>query len=183
MHSCTDLCQEKYITVYQVLSSRGLLTFRSWLPYVLFAEWMNILEKVYSYDFDNTEDIVTSSSRWCNSGMFSTKSVYNDLASNDVGLKFTHIWKAKIPYKIKIFNWLVEKGAILTKDNLAERNWTSDLTCCFCHEPKTINHLFFLCPVARVIWRMWAFALGRQISQKTLYNITYGCKLCCVGAC
>jgi hypothetical protein len=169
-----DLCNEKFITVYQVLSASGQLTFRHWLPPILFEMCMKILEDVYSYDFDNVADPVTW--KWCKDGSFSTKSVYNHLASGDVGVKFTHIWKAKLPYKIKIFCWLVEEGAILTKDNMVKRNWPGDPTCCFCHESETINHLFFQCAVAKVIWGIVGLCSGVTNILRTSSNIGPGCR-------
>jgi hypothetical protein len=45
------------------------------------------------------------------------------MTRDDIGDSYTRIWKTKIPYKIKIFLWLVEKRAILTKDNLIRRKW------------------------------------------------------------
>jgi hypothetical protein len=42
------------------------------------------------------------------------------------GRKFNHIWRAKIPYKIKIFVWLIENNAILSKDNMIRRGWVGD---------------------------------------------------------
>ena len=84
-----------FIAVQQTLSAGGQLKFRRWLPPVLFENWMNILEQVYGHDFDNAEDVITW--KWCKTGTFSTKSMYNQLASVDVGQKFFHILKAKIP--------------------------------------------------------------------------------------
>jgi hypothetical protein len=49
---------------------------------------------------------------------------------------------------------------ILTKDNLARRNWQENKTCCFCHEIETIQHLFFDCRFARLIWALIHMALG-----------------------
>ena len=34
--------------------------------------------------------------------------------------------------KIKVFRWYLLKGVVLTKDNLARRNWNVSLRCCFC---------------------------------------------------
>jgi len=31
------------------------------------------------------------------------------------------IWKLRLPLKIKIFIWYLQKGVVLTKDNLARR--------------------------------------------------------------
>lgn len=33
------------------------------------------------------------------------------------------VWKLKVPLKIKIFLWYLQKGVILTKDNLLKRRW------------------------------------------------------------
>jgi hypothetical protein len=41
-------------------------------------------------------------SKWTKSGKFSVKSVYNHLCSNGMDRSFKHLWKSKIPLKIKI---------------------------------------------------------------------------------
>jgi len=83
---------------------------------------------------------------------FSVKSVCNELTKNEHGVFNKRIWTRKIPQKIKIFLWLLSKGALLTKDNLRRRNWNGDPSCAFCDCVETISHLFFQCPVARVVW-------------------------------
>ena len=40
----------------------------------------------------------------------------------------------------------------LTRDNLAKRQHLEDLTCVFCCEPESLQHLFFDCVVARQVW-------------------------------
>jgi len=45
----------------------------------------------------------------------------------------------KVPLKIKIFLWFLEKGVILTKDNLARRNWNGSKACCFLAHLKLSN--------------------------------------------
>jgi hypothetical protein len=62
------------------------------------------------------------------------------------------LWKLKIPLRIKVFGWYLRKGVILTKDNLAKRNWHGSKKCVFCHQNETIKHLFFQCHFARSIW-------------------------------
>ena len=153
-----DLCHDKLASVYHVLTVDGRLNFRRWLPPILFENWINILGDVYKFSFDNIDDVVTW--KWSKYGFFSTKSMYNHLTSDESGPKFSHIWKAKIPYKIKIFCWLAEKNAILTKENLVKRNWVGNPTCCFCEDLESTAHLFFLCPVARVIWGIVGRCLG-----------------------
>jgi hypothetical protein len=56
--------------------------------------------------------------------------------------------------------WLMENGAILTKDNMIKRNWKGNPECYFCDQHETINHLFFGCSVAKVIWACIAKCLG-----------------------
>jgi hypothetical protein len=36
-------------------------------------------------------------------------------------------------------------NAILTKENLAKRNWQGDKRCSFCTENENMTHLFFEC--------------------------------------
>ena len=55
-----------------------------------------------------------------------------------------------------------KKGVILTKDNLAKRNWKGDTKCCFCSSSETIQHLFFDCHVARFVWNAVYVVFGIQ---------------------
>jgi hypothetical protein len=80
-------------------------------------------------------------------GKLYVKSMYNQLGGDNGGYSFNRIWKAKLPYKIKIFVWLVENNVVLTKDNMIKRRWVGSPVCQFCNEQETINHLFFECVV------------------------------------
>jgi hypothetical protein len=55
----------------------------------------------------------------------------------------TFIWKLKLPPQIKVFIWYLYEGVILTKDNLARRQWQGDMKCCFHSSNESIQHLFF----------------------------------------
>jgi hypothetical protein len=59
----------------------------------------------------------------------------------------------KIPLKIKIFMWFLSNKVLLTKDNLAKRQWNGCTKCVFCGEQETVEHLFLSCPFAKLIWR------------------------------
>jgi hypothetical protein len=63
----------------------------------------------------------------------------------------TKIWKMKIPLKTKKLGWYLCRGVIITKDNLAKRNWYGSSQYVFCHKDETIKHLFFQCRFARSI--------------------------------
>lgn len=56
--------------------------------------------------------------------------------------------------------WIIENDAILTKDNLAKRNWQGDMRCSFCQEQESISHLFFDCTMAKYTWSMVAMVMG-----------------------
>ncbi|WVZ96894.1 hypothetical protein U9M48_042474, partial [Paspalum notatum var. saurae] len=55
-------------------------------------------------------------------GVFTVRSMYKHLINNGI-IVSQEIWKTKIPLKTKIFMWYVKRGVLLTKDNLAKRNW------------------------------------------------------------
>jgi len=144
-----DWCLNKNISVYNVLCANGHLPFDRWLPPSFFEEWLGILDATFSFNFEDANDKV--SWKWGRNKIFTTKSTYDHLTVGQSKGHFNHIWKAKIPYKIKIFTWLLEKDAVLTKDNLIKRNWLGNPSCIFCGQLETSKHLFFQCPVARCI--------------------------------
>ena len=66
---------------------------------------------------------------------------------------------SKIPYRI-FFLWLVNRNAVLTKDNLIKRNWQGSACCVFCGNDENINHLFFECSLAKMMWTIMRFAFN-----------------------
>jgi hypothetical protein len=93
--------------------------------------------------------------RWnlTGSGIFSVASMYNALIQPNITVDNNlKIWKMKIPLKTKVFAWYLRRGVILTKDNLAKRNWHGRKKCVFCHHDENIKHLFFQSSFARSIW-------------------------------
>ena len=73
-------------------------------------------------------------------GEFLVKSHYLGLIYQNVLNLNKRLWKLKAPLKIKIFLWYLRRGVILTKDNLAKRNWQGSKQYCFCHENETIHY-------------------------------------------
>ena len=82
------------------------------------------------------------------------------------------IWKLRLPLKIKIFIWYLQKGVVLTKDNLACRQWRGSTKCCFCSLDEIIQHLFFDCQMARIIWRIVqaSFNISPLVSIFHMFN-------------
>ncbi|WVZ54095.1 hypothetical protein U9M48_004955, partial [Paspalum notatum var. saurae] len=92
----------------------------------------------------------------CKTGVFTVRSMYKYLINK--GLRVSQeIWQTKIPLKTKIFMWYVKRGVLLTKDNLARRNWNGYQGCCFCNHNESIQHLFFDCLLAKFVWRIVLF--------------------------
>ena len=53
-------------------------------------------------------------------GLFSVKSMYEDLMNDHTPYLRKYLWKLKIPLKIKIFMWFLSNKVLLTKDNLVK---------------------------------------------------------------
>jgi hypothetical protein len=51
-------------------------------------------------------------------GVFTVKSMYLDLVEGHTIFLRKYLWKLKLPLKIKIFMWFLNKKVLLTKDNL-----------------------------------------------------------------
>ena len=68
--------------------------------------------------------------------------------------------------------WFVHKQVILTKDNLAKRNWTGSRRSSLCDHDESIKHLFLDCPMAKVLWRSIHRAFN--IAPPTSINMLFG---------
>jgi hypothetical protein len=86
--------------------------------------------------------------------------MYDHLFCNEVHSRNTKLWKSKTPLKVKIFMWLLQQNAILTKDNLIKTNWHGHTSCYFRNTDESIEHLLFDCAVARCIWSLISFTIG-----------------------
>jgi hypothetical protein len=68
--------------------------------------------------------------------------------------------------------WYLQRGVILTKDNLAKRSWQGSKVCYFCHKDETIQHLFFECRFPQAVWSMIHADLG--LSQPRSVSNIFG---------
>jgi hypothetical protein len=57
------------------------------------------------------------------SGTFTVKSMYLDILEDDTKYLKRYIQNMKVPLKINVFMWFLQRKVILTKDNLVKRNW------------------------------------------------------------
>ena len=51
--------------------------------------------------------------------------------------------------------------------NLSKRNWQGSKVCCFCDHEETIQHLFFECPLAKVVWCIVHMTFGISPPKNT----------------
>ncbi|PUZ72532.1 hypothetical protein GQ55_2G401100 [Panicum hallii var. hallii] len=141
-----NICNEQVGSVAAFAERGWRLTFRRWLDENLQNQFRRLRDMLTSVALSREDDSPVWA--WEKSGAFSVKSTYAHLCSNQLAEPNKHIWKAKIPLKNKIFMWLAQQDAILTRDNLAKRNWQGDLRRSFCQCPETAEHLCFTCSLA-----------------------------------
>ena len=148
-----NIVQRKEVSVADVMSHNPLnIEFRRALSGNKWDSWLHLVRRLMDVQLCGAEDKFV----WnlTPSGVFSVKSMYlNYMNGHTVYLK-KYIWKIKVPLKIRIFMWFLHRKVILTKDNLAKRNWQGNMKCCFCSMDETIQHLFIDCPLAKIVWQM-----------------------------
>ena len=116
-----NIVRKKHATVAQVLSSNPLnVSFRRSLVGNNLQCWHRIVASVVDINLGEQPDrfIWSLDSK----GVFTVRSMYAFLIHNGIRVS-QDIWQAKFPMKIKVFMWYLKRGVILTKDNLAKRNW------------------------------------------------------------
>jgi len=187
------LCGKKHATVTSVFDRVPLnVSFRRTLTGHNLYLWHDLVACISHVQLNNDADAF----RWnlTQAGTFTVSSMYNALISNGNVQFDKHLWKLKMPLKIKIFMWYLKRGVILTKDNLIRRNWNGNKLCCFCSSDETIQHLFFDCHVAKFMWRVvqytfdlsppqsithlfgnWLRSVGTKLKQKLLTGASALC--------
>ncbi|WVZ96381.1 LOW QUALITY PROTEIN: hypothetical protein U9M48_042027, partial [Paspalum notatum var. saurae] len=151
--SLFKIVRNKSATVADVMSSVPLnVSFRRGLVGERLRAWHELVGVVMRVPMRGGRDVF----KWSlnKTGVFTVNSMYKHLVSN--GIKVSQeIWKTKIPLKIKIFMWYVKRGVLLTKDNLARRNWNGHQGCCFLTKERVFN-TYFLTAKGTFWLRHWA---------------------------
>jgi hypothetical protein len=157
--SLYSIVQRKHGSVANVLSHIPLnISFRRTLSANRLTLWLQLVQRLMYVNLNEEKDNFI----WglTNLGQYTVKSLYLNLINDDTKYLKKYIWKMKVPLKIKIFMWFLHRKEILTKDNLIRRNWIGRESCCFCDEKESIQHLFFDCLFAKVIWRLIHMTFG-----------------------
>ena len=147
--SLYKIVRHPHATVASVLATRPLnLSFRRALVDNKLIEWQNLVAQIAQFQLVGGSDTF----RWnlTKLGSFTVRSLYLHYLDRQPSFRHKMIWKLKIPLKIKIFFWILQRGILLTKDNLAKKNWTGSQKYCGCNSNETIEHLFL--PVLMQEW-------------------------------
>ena len=169
--SLYNIARKKHISIATVFNSIPLnISFRRGLVGNNLVLWYNLVARIAQVRLNDREDVF----KWGlhQSGIFSVHSMYSALICNGHVRQNRTLWKTRIPLKIKIFLWYLHRGVVLTKDNLARRNWNGSKKCVFCSHNETIQHLFFDCHFAKFLWRVvqYTFGLVPPTSAAQFYN-------------
>ncbi|WVZ87298.1 hypothetical protein U9M48_033955, partial [Paspalum notatum var. saurae] len=119
--SLFNIVRKKGATVADVMSSVPLnISFRRGLYGERLNYWNELVGRVMNLALRAGRDkFIWGLNK---TGVFTVRSMYKHLINNGI-IVSQEIWKTKIPLKTKIFMWYVKRGVLLTKDNLAKRNW------------------------------------------------------------
>ena len=153
-----NIARDPHASVAHVMASRPLnISFRRVLVDNKLVEWQNLVAQIVNVELVDGSDTF----RWnlTKFGLYTVRSYYLHLINNQPPFQHKMIWKLKIPLKIKIFLWFLQRGVVLIKDNLAKKKWKGSKKYCGCNSNETIKHLFLDCPYARMVWRVIFFLL------------------------
>ena len=116
------------ISVASVLGSGNInLAFMRQIMGELREEWHSLVSQLRVVHLV-IDQIDTLSWRWNNNGRFTIHSLYIWLEYGGIkNVTFYTIWRANIPFKIKIFLWLVKQKKILARVNLSKRGQPGDV--------------------------------------------------------
>uniref|UniRef100_A0A8I6YB20 Reverse transcriptase zinc-binding domain-containing protein n=1 Tax=Hordeum vulgare subsp. vulgare TaxID=112509 RepID=A0A8I6YB20_HORVV len=147
-----NIAQRRQTIVAAVLRETPLnIQFRRSLIGNRWVRWLHLVRRLMDVSLSDDPDMIVW--KLTSNDTFSVKSMYDHVIDSALIPKSSHIWNVKVPLKLKIFLWFVHKGVVLTKDNLAKRNWKGNRRCIFCETYETIKHLFLDCPMAKILWR------------------------------
>ena len=145
-----NIARRPHASVASVLSSEPLnISFRRALVDEKLQKWLDLVAKITNINLVEESDHF----RWNlhKYGVFTIRSMYLHKINQHALFRHKLIWKLKIPLKIKIFFWFLQRGVSLTKANLTRKNWKGSLKCCFCNCNESITRLLFCCHHAKEI--------------------------------
>ena len=101
----------------------------------------------------NKDNVDSRNWAFDNTGVFSTKSFTDTVTKNQV--LAARVWCKVAPIKVELLVWFLVLGKLNAKDRLVSLNIidSRESKCILCNEhDENIDHLFFLCEYARMLW-------------------------------
>jgi hypothetical protein len=150
-------CHETpFITVFRAKVLEGepeewRLRFRRQFGLAEAVEWDNLCREVQALPLELEDEVVS----WAlePSDVFSTNSIYARLSQGAVITSFKEVRCTRVPPKIKVFLWQLIRGRLPSGEQRFKRQGPSNGRCSLCGAWEDCNHIFFTCPMARMMWR------------------------------
>ena len=142
---------KKNVSVAEVWDGEELkISFRRRISLRLMQKWLDLVAIAEFVNYNDDCDAIVWS--FADSNSFSVLAVYKTISFRGVQPVYApSIWGLNVPPHIHIFLWLLSNNKTLIRTNLAKRRHVEDVSCLFCNEPETVNHLFFDCCVAKSV--------------------------------
>jgi hypothetical protein len=162
-----DICSSKTITVAQAFPiSPAAIQFRRSFGLEEVQAWERLVQELHHTNLSAECDQVS----WALEphGKFTVSSLYRKI---NQGPSLPHeklLWKSKLPLKIKIFLWQMAKGKMPVNEQIHRRHGRSNGQCALCGQMESINHIFFSCVFARLLWSGIREAFGVQWNPTSL---------------
>ena len=148
-----SIANEHNKTIGEVWDGSNLkISFRRCVDNRLLHLWFDLLSIAQSVILNDEDDAIIWKLE--HNGRYSVKSLYAMV--NFKGITPVHVpkvWQLHVPPNIHIFLWLLAQDKLLVRSNLCKRQHLDDLSCLFCCERETSDHLFFDCVVAVEVWK------------------------------
>jgi hypothetical protein len=119
--SLYNIVRDPHATISKVMATSPLnISFRRALVDNKLVEWLHLVAWISNIELVEGSD----NFKWSltNSSLYYVRSMYLHLIDTHSPFLPKKIWKIKIPLKIKIFLWFLQKGVVLTKTTSLEKN-------------------------------------------------------------
>ena len=160
------ICSDPMLLVADAVhNGRWNIRFRRTFGLVEADRWEGLLASL-PYSLTDTPDSVS----WAlsPSKCFTVRSAYRALFRGPVLAWTSHLWKAPMPLKIKIFTWQLLRDRLPSGVEVVKRFGPGDGSCPLCAVPESGTHILFSCPAARFLWSFLAEALGPEWQAQDL---------------
>uniref|UniRef100_A0A0A8Y3J5 Reverse transcriptase zinc-binding domain-containing protein n=1 Tax=Arundo donax TaxID=35708 RepID=A0A0A8Y3J5_ARUDO len=157
------IVNEKNMTIVELWDVTNLkCTFRRCVDNRKMQVWLEIVEIAKTLELVDEDDSLVW--QYTSNGVYNVQSLYNIVNFRGIiPVYLPAVWKLNDPPRLHVFLWLLSKNRVLTRDNLAKRQFVNDKTCLFCSEEDTVFHLFFGCVVSARMWNELSEVVGFKL--------------------